>query len=131
MSTERDYQTAEMRRHDNEMSRRGGYFANVAEFDSSMMQTEAGWIKEQVGWIINGSYGAGACFAFQRTARNMTARMNREAVVGQFILSNLYGRTWKSADWHKLSARTQREVTKAARWFLGLKRPNWAQVLEA
>lgn len=130
MTTQNDYQQAELRRHDNEMSRRGGYFANVAEFDASMKTTSTGWIKEQTSWIINGSYGAGACFAFQRAARNMSARCNREAIVGQFILSCLYGRTWKSADWHKLSARTRREITKAARWFIGLKAPKWAQVLE-
>jgi hypothetical protein len=129
--SDKAYQAAELKRHEADMARREGYFANVADFVRGMGTVDNGWIREQTEWMVNGSYGAGACLAFQRCVAGITPRMNRAAVIGQFILSNLYGKTWKSGDWHKLDKRTLAEVNKAVKWFDGRKRQHWAMELEA
>ena len=100
-----------------------GYFDTVREFSDGL---ETMNIPEQIKWIENGSYGAGACFALQRTENGLTNRTNNRAHIGGTVLHAFYGKAFKA--WGKLSERARKKMDSAvAAW---LKRPHdYAQKL--
>ena len=123
--TDREYQSNELRRFHAEMAdKERCFFGSVSEFADSL--TERDWILEQLEWIENGSYGAGACFALQRVANSLNKRTNDEARVGGFLLSCLYGCEFRH--WHRLPAAVQANVGWAVRRWIRRKR-NWAATL--
>jgi len=112
--TETEYQKNELDRHYREMSRKEGYFDGVADFAETL--DSADWMQEQLEWIENGSYGAGACFALQMVMRHMTGRHNKTAHVGRFLLSCLNGCEFNA--WRKLDKATQERVNTAVNQWL-------------
>lgn len=87
-------------------------------------------IPEQIEWIENGSYGAGACLALQRALRTADAhpRTNRRAVVGAVVLQAFYGAPFRY--WVKLPADLRDTINAAIDGFLA--RPHeFGMTLEA
>lgn len=105
MQSEREYQQREMRDFLNQKNR---YFDTVSEFAENLDQMD---ILEQIEWIENGSYGAGACFALQNTLRNITPRMNAKMHIGNTVLHAFYGCPFRY--WNKLPANVQDKVNAA------------------
>ena len=112
---DKEYQTAELKRHAAQMAdKRGGYFDTVADF-SERMDDEA-YNMTQLEWIENGSYGAGACFALQRVVAGLNSRTNDVARVGRFFLSVMYGKDFPH--WRGLSQKAQEATTAAVEKWL-------------
>jgi len=68
-------------------------------------------IPEQISWIENGSYGAGACYALQREVKGLTNRTNNNARIGQIVLHAFYGKPFRY--WQKLSPAAQKAMNDA------------------
>lgn len=99
----------------------------LAEIKSAPLQdrkqAQLEWIKamietpdtvaERVGWIINGSYGYGACMAAKQIVDN--PRMNRVAALGQLVAAL----EWQCPDdmarkaWTRLTPAEQERVNAA------------------
>lgn len=94
------------------LNQKNCYFDNIKDFTESLDNMD---ILEQIEWIENGSYGAGACFALQLRLKQLTPRMNRLANIGSVVLHAFYGRPFRY--WHKLPSRTQLKINIAvASW---------------
>ena len=122
MESERDYQKRELNRF---LNQKHAFFDTVADFDDSLQNTD---LYEQLQWIENGTYGAGACFSLQHTLNQLTPRCNKTARIGQVYLHALYGKPFSA--WNKLSPKTQKRITRAVEKWLRRKRRNFAQTLE-
>jgi len=103
--THKEYQKMELRRFNGQSS---AYFDSVQEFNDRLADMD---IPEQIEWIENGSYGAGACFALQIALRGITPRCNANARIGNVILHAFYGKPFTA--WKKLSAEVQGKLNKA------------------
>jgi hypothetical protein len=101
----KDYQQREMRAFLNQKNR---YFDTVSEFAEALDDMD---ILEQIEWIENGSYGAGACFALQNTLKNITPRCNGNARIGLTVLHAFYGCPFRY--WNKLPANVQDKMNDA------------------
>ena len=95
------------------LSQKSSYFDTVAEFAESLDQMD---LTEQIEWIENGSYGAGACFALQRELNGLTNRMNKTALIGHVVLRAFYGGPFRG--WNKLPVETQNRLNKAVNTWL-------------
>jgi hypothetical protein len=84
------------------------FFDTVSEFAQDLEQTN---ILEQIEWIENGSYGAGACFALQLAFASLTKRTNNRARIGSVVLHALYGAPFTA--WHKLPTNVQDSLNTA------------------
>lgn len=102
---EHEYQKNELNRF---LNQNGKFFDTVKEFSQSLEEMD---ILEQIEWIENGSYGAGACFALQNTLRGITKRMNGKAHVGHTILHAFYGAPFTG--WKRLSPKAQKSFDAA------------------
>lgn len=122
MENNREYQQREWKSFINQKHR---YFDTVKEFSDSLEQMD---ILEQIEWIENGSYGAGACFALQNTINRLTPRMNKDAAIGSIILHAFYGKPFKY--WNKLSRVAQDNMNKSIENWMEKER-NFTQILEA
>jgi threonine dehydrogenase-like Zn-dependent dehydrogenase len=100
-----EYQQIELRRFQSQNAR---YFDSVKEFDENLTDMD---IDEQIKWIENGSYGAGACFELQRVNSTITKRMNANAHIGNVVLKALYGADFRH--WNKLSKNNQDRLNTA------------------
>ena len=111
--SEFDYQQRELDRWSGEMNDKSRqWFDSVAEFSKRL--EESGYFAEQMQWICDGSYGAGACLRVQLITKGMeTFRGNKEAVFGGFFLSAMYGHNFGA--WRKLTPKAQAIVSKAVR----------------
>ena len=119
--TNQEYQKRELISFLNQKNK---YFDTVKEFSESLEQMD---ILEQIEWIENGSYGAGACFALQNTLNRITPRMNAEAHTGQTILHAFYG--CRFPYWQKLSDKAKKDFSTAVQKWMKRKH-QWAQILE-
>ncbi len=117
----KEYQRRELAGFLNQKNR---YFDTVKEFSDHLEEL---YILEQIRWIENGSYGAGACFALQATLNHITPRCNATARVGQTVLHAFYGMPFRY--WQKLSPEAQAKMTKAVEKWMKQKH-NFAQALE-
>lgn len=86
------------------------FFDSVKEYEKDM---SAKWMLQQLEWIENGSYGAGACFALQRAIESK--RGNVIARVGQVFIRATYG---DRLNWHKLSKNIQNNMTAIVKQWL-------------
>ena len=102
---EKEYQLKEMRSF---LEQKNRYFDTVAEFAENLDGMD---ILEQIEWIENGSYGAGACFALQNTLKNITPRSNAKTRIGGTVLHAFYGCPFRY--WNKLPANIQDKVNAA------------------
>jgi hypothetical protein len=84
------------------------YFDKIKDFDTDLQNMD---ILEQIEWIENGSYGAGACIALKNTLESLTNRMNKNARIGNVILHVFYGAPFRY--WNKLSSATQAQINDA------------------
>jgi hypothetical protein len=121
MQKENEYQRRELMGFLNQKNR---YFDTVKEFSENLDDMN---LAEQIEWIENGSYGAGACFALQNTLKRITPRMNADAHVGQTILHAFYGCPFRH--WQKLTPKVQRDFAAAVHKWMG-KKHTFAQTLE-
>lgn len=125
--TENEYQSRELRRFDLEHCRADGYFANVREFSTRIEGSGSAWVSEQIEWIENGSYGAGACMALQRAFAwgSESKRRNLEAACGQVVIKCLAGRDYP---WKKITPAAREILSDCVRgWLAGEK--SWAMTL--
>ena len=116
------YQNKELSGFDNSNH---AYFDNVADFAESLDRMD---IPEQIEWMENGSYGAGACFALQRALNQLSNRTNNVARIGQVALHALYGKRFMQ--WNKLPVSVQDKMSAAVGEWLG-KDHSFAQKLES
>lgn len=121
METNRQYQQRELRSF---LSQKNRYFDTVKEFSENLEDMD---ILEQIEWIENGSYGAGACFALQNTLRLLTPRMNTRAHIGGTVLHAFYGAPFTG--WKKLSPKAQEKVNSAVDAWMKQEH-NFGQTLE-
>ena len=103
--TEKKYQQRELRQFYNQ---KFSFFDTVKEFSDALEEMD---ILEQVEWIENGSYGAGACLALQVALKSITPRCNAVARIGSVVLQALYGAPFRN--WKKLSQQAQTKATEA------------------
>jgi hypothetical protein len=121
MKTNREYQARELQMFLNQKNR---YFDTVPEFSESLESMD---IPEQIEWIEDGTYGAGACLALQHTLKGITPRANAIARIGQTVLHTFYGAPFTK--WQKLTPKAQAAITKAVtRWMK--KKHHFAMTLE-
>ena len=111
MMTEREYQMNEWMRFVNS---KYSSFDTVKEFNDWILNSD---ILEQLEWIENGSFGAGACLELQRTYAGLTNRMNKRAQIGRVLLHALYGKPFNK--WNKLSKQAQDKLNAAVDTWLG------------
>ncbi len=105
----KEYQHMELKRF---YAQKDKYFDTVKEFSDDLESMD---ILEQIEWIENGTYGAGACFAMQKTLKNLTPRMNHKAHVGGICLHTFYGKQFPY--WQKLSDAAKEKINQAvAEW---------------
>jgi len=83
-------------------------------------------ILEQIEWIENGSYGAGACYALQDALNHCNKRTNTRARIGQVVLHAFYGARFLK--WNKLSPDAQNKINEAVDVWLTQKH-NFAETL--
>lgn len=105
MNSEKEYQQNELKRF---MNQNSAYFDTVKEFDASLNDMD---IEEQIDWIENGSYGAGACFSLQMALKGITPRCNGPARIGNMVLHAFYGKPFRY--YNKLSDNVQKKLNKA------------------
>ncbi len=113
IDSEFDYQKRELNRWSGEMNdTTRQWFDNTEDFSKRLECS--GYFAEQMQWICDGSYGAGACLRIQQINKSMeTFRGNKEAVLGVFFLSAMYGHQFGA--WRKLTPKAQAMVSKAVR----------------
>lgn len=94
----------------NFLNQKHRYFDTVKEFSANLEDMD---IPEQISWIENGSYGAGACFALQMFSRPEYLKMkrNKRAHVGYVILQAFYGCPFRY--WGKLSDKAKDKMNVA------------------
>jgi len=87
METNKEYQKRELMNFLNQKNR---YFDTVKECSANLEDMD---ILQQIEWIENGSYGAGACFALQMFSRPeyLKTKRNKRAHVGYIVLHAFYG----------------------------------------
>jgi len=68
------------------------FFDTPKEFGADLKSAGGDWITEQLEWIENGSYGAGACLALQVAFNSINNRVNGPARIGGVLLHALYGK---------------------------------------
>ena len=117
--TEKEYQTNELKRFH---AQRYGYFDNIKDFSATL--EDADHNLEQIEWIENGSYGAGACLALQLALKGLTPRTNRLARIGSVVLQALYGAPFTK--WNKLSLQAQESMNWAVYQWLAKEKHNFA-----
>jgi len=105
MLSEKEYQQRELRQFYNQKC---CFFDTVKEFSDSLEEMD---ILEQVEWIENGSYGAGACLALQAALNGITPRCNAVSRIGSVVLQAFYGAPFRY--WKKLSQQAQTKTTEA------------------
>lgn len=120
-----EYQKKELTDFANQKNR---YFDTVADFVEHWGDSTAQELLEQLEWIENGSYGAGACFALQVVLNSLNKRTNNNARIGQVFLKCLYGTEFKQ--WNKLPATMQENLNKAVKQWLTQEK-NFAQEIAA
>lgn len=127
--TENEYQSRELRRFDLEHCRADGYFANVREFSTRIEGSGSAWVSEQIEWIENGSYGAGACLVLQRafTWGNVNKSRNIEAATGAVVIQCLAGRVYP---WQRISPEARAILSGCVRKWLASEK-SWAMTLIA
>jgi hypothetical protein len=119
MLSEKEYQRKELMMFINQTN---CYFDSIAEFVESLENQD---ILEQLDWIENGSYGAGACFALQITYNGITKRCNANARIGGVLLKALYGNNFRA--WKKLPKDLQDAINNAITTWLNQPK-NFAQI---
>ena len=121
--TNKEYQKMELSRF---MNQKTAFFDTVKEFSESLENMD---IPEQIEWIENGNYGAGACFALQQTLNSLNNRTNNTARIGQTVLHAFYGAPFDGRKWHKLSEAARNSLTIAVKKWLASPH-DFAQILE-
>jgi hypothetical protein len=117
METQREYQKRELQSF---LNQQYSYFDNVQDFADNLAAMD---IYEQVTWIENGSYGAGACLTLQKEFNGLTDRMNKRARIGQIALHAFYGKPF--IHWRKLPVEVQKKINSAVdKWME--KEKDWA-----
>jgi len=117
----KEYQKNELIRFQKQNAR---FFDTVKEFDASLLDMD---VDEQIAWIENGSYGAGACLELQRVLNSLTKRMNARANIGNVVLKALYGADFRY--FKKLSPEVQDKMNKAIDLWL-TKEHEFAMILD-
>src|SRR3972149_9189562 len=120
-----EYQKKELTNFANQKNR---YFDTVADCVEHWGDSTTEELLEQLEWVENGSYGAGACFALQATLKSLNKRTNNNARIGQVFLKCLYGADFRY--WNKLPATMQFNINKAVETWLAQEK-NFAQELAA
>lgn len=102
-----DYERRELATFRNQRHR---FFDTVADFAERLATMD---LDEQIAWIENGSYGAGACLALREATETAAARprLNGAALVGSVILHAFYGAPF--THWKKLPAQVQDKINRA------------------
>lgn len=119
--TKKEYQK---RKLSNFLNQKHKYFDTVKEFSANLEDMD---ILQQIEWIENGSYGAGAYFALQNKLKRITPRMDARASIGQIALHAFYGCPFRY--WGKLSDTAKDKMNVAVdKWML--QKHEWAQKLE-
>ena len=118
MSTNKEYKEREHRDYLNGK----GFFDSLADFIADHSEVKADWFETQLEWIENGSYGAGACLELCKVWDwvSTSPRANKQAAIGQVLLSCLYGKKWEPRHWHKLPPAMQSGISEAVTaWIAG------------
>ena len=89
-------------------SKNNAYFDNYKEFIEKLNNDEPEFLTEQLEWIENGTYGAGACLALKNCFNGLNNRMNKTARIGNIFLKCLYGAAFKH--WNKLTKDTKTKL---------------------
>lgn len=102
-----DYERRELAAFRNQKHR---FFDSTADFAERLATMD---LEEQIAWIENGSYGAGACLALREAVTTAAEhpRMNGRAHVGAVILHAFYGAPF--TNWKKLPAQVQERMNSA------------------
>jgi hypothetical protein len=125
--TTKEYQDMEIRRFRAEMADKGRLFVDSVK-DVSEAVEDAEWTEQQLDWLANGSFGAGACFELQRRLALCGPRSNRAAVVGRMVLSCLYGHD-RADLWRKLSVKAKGNLGRVVKaWLAG--QMEFGQIIE-
>lgn len=99
------------------MESKHSFHDGVEDFNKTLTINGREWMEEQLEWIENGSYGAGACLALERAWNGLTPRSNAKARIGQVFLHALYGRRFDH--WNKLSPIVQRHINSVVhKWII-------------
>jgi hypothetical protein len=110
MLSNEQYQENEVKRFLNQNT---SYFDTVQEFSESI---ENGNPLQDLEWIENGSFGAGACLVLKKTVEGLTKRMNHNARIGGVLLHATYGKPFRY--WHKLSPKARTMLNEAVETWL-------------
>lgn len=121
-----EYQMNELKRFNNEQS---AYFDTVKDFIEHYAGTDKKEVFEQVRWIENGNYGAGACFKLQMVWNYVkdNNRVNKTAHIGNVVLKCFYGADFKH--WSKLPDELKNALNDGINQWIKSKK-NFAQKLE-
>ena len=119
---EKEYQQIELQRFSNQQ----GFFDSPRDF-SEDTPADPDWLKTQLEWIENGSYGAGAMIALRKAYEWAEAshRANKRAAVGNILIHALYGQPLK---WRKITPDLQDAMNQAVDQWREQER-NWAAEL--
>lgn len=121
MENNKEYQKHELV---NFVNQKHSYFDTVKEFSDNLEDMD---ILEQINWIENGSYGAGACFALQNTLNHISKRMNANSHIGSIVLHVFYGKHFRY--WGKLSDKAKKAIDEAVIAWINQEH-NFASILE-
>lgn len=107
-----EYEARELRSF---LNSKHSFFDSTKDFAERLESMD---IPEQIEWIANGSYGAGACLALRKAFdyAHESKSCNGPAHVGAVILHAFYGRPFRS--WKKLPPEIQAKVQSACEAFL-------------
>lgn len=107
-----DYESRELHSF---LNSKHAFFDSTKDFAESLASMD---IPEQIEWIANGSYGAGACLALRNAYEyaKESKRANGPAHIGAVALHAFYGRPFRS--WKKLPPEVQAKMQSACEAFL-------------
>lgn len=127
MYNQREYQENELQRFINEQSAYYDKINDFIEFHKGITKAD---VYEQIDWIANGSYGAGACFMLQKVWNYIkdNNRCNKTAQIGNIVLKCFYGADFKN--WNKLPADMQKAFNQGVDKWINKKKKEFAQTLE-
>lgn len=90
------------------------YFSSIKEFEESLR--DRNWILEQIEWIENGTYGAGACHHLLQALEGLNGRTNNTVQIGKVVLRAFYGAEFLK--WDRLSKKVQGNMNWAVNKWL-------------
>jgi hypothetical protein len=102
---EKEYQKEEVKRF---LNQKYAFFDTIKEFSEHIENSDP---LTDLGWIENGTYGAGACLVLQRVFNGLNKRTNSLARIGSVLLHATYGKQFTA--WNKLSPKAQDMLNNA------------------